>query len=65
VTAVSTAAPAPRSAVTQSVRDSLVVARRNLIRMLRIPDLVRSCWSGLISPRIRDRRSNVWKEQVK
>jgi hypothetical protein len=51
--------------VSQSFRDPMVVAKRNLIRMSRIPDLVRSCWSGFISPRIRDRRTNVVKEQVK
>ncbi|MFF1924541.1 ABC transporter permease [Streptomyces sp. NPDC058221] len=45
----STAAPAPRSGggIGQSVRDSLVIARRNLIRMTRIPEMV---LFGLIQP---------------
>ncbi|QHY97808.1 hypothetical protein SSPS47_22115 [Streptomyces sp. S4.7] len=34
-------APRPRGGVVQSVRDSLVVAKRNPIRMLRIPNLLR------------------------
>ncbi|MFE9859430.1 ABC transporter permease [Streptomyces sp. NPDC005780] len=44
-----TAAPAPRSGggVGQSVRDSLVIARRNLIRMSRIPEMI---LFGLIQP---------------
>lgn len=33
---------APGNPIGQSVRDSLVVAKRNLIRMGRIPNLVRS-----------------------
>lgn len=33
---------APANPIGQSVRDSLVIARRNLIRMTRIPNLVRS-----------------------
>jgi len=37
----------PGSAIAQSVRDSLVVARRNLIRMSRIPEMV---IFGLIQP---------------
>ncbi|MFH9978360.1 hypothetical protein ACH4ND_03695 [Streptomyces sp. NPDC017179] len=44
----------PGNVLTQSVRDSMVVAKRNLIRMTRIPDPVRSYRSGFISPRIRD-----------
>jgi ABC-2 type transport system permease protein len=41
VSAVTRTAPARRSAVpVQAVRDSLVVAKRNLIRMLRIPEVV-------------------------
>lgn len=63
--AVKLAAPRPRGGIVQSVNDSLVVAKRNLIRMTRIPDLVRSYWSGFISPRVRDRRPNALKEQVK
>ncbi|MEV0275574.1 ABC transporter permease [Streptomyces sp. NPDC050610] len=41
------AIPQPRGGLTQSVRDSLVVAKRNLIRMLRIPEMV---IFGLIQP---------------
>ncbi|MFH9135756.1 ABC transporter permease [Streptomyces sp. NPDC017524] len=39
--------PRPAGGVTQSVRDSLVVAKRNLIRMTRIPEMV---IFGLIQP---------------
>ncbi|MEU9091275.1 ABC transporter permease [Streptomyces sp. NPDC048428] len=44
-----TAAPAPRGAggIGQSARDSLVIARRNLLRMTRIPEVV---LFGLIQP---------------
>jgi len=56
---------APSNPFGQSIRDSLVVAKRNLIRMSRIPDPVRSSRPGFISPRIRDRRPNALKEQVK
>ncbi|MFI9807886.1 integral membrane transport protein [Streptomyces sp. NPDC052301] len=48
----------PGNPVIRSVRDSMVVAKRNLIRMSR-------CRSGSISPRIQDRRPNALKEQVK
>lgn len=67
MSAVADAVPAaaPRGAVVQSVRDSLVIARRNVIRMPRIPNPVRSSRSGSISPRIRDRRANALKEQAK
>ncbi|MEU3186921.1 ABC transporter permease [Streptomyces sp. NPDC006923] len=41
------AAPRPRGGIVQSVSDSLVVARRNLIRMTRIPEVV---LFGLIQP---------------
>ncbi|MCM2577851.1 ABC transporter permease [Streptomyces meridianus] len=41
------AAPVPRGGIAQSVRDSLVVARRNLIRMMRIPEVV---VFGLVQP---------------
>ncbi|OIJ91151.1 hypothetical protein BIV24_16260 [Streptomyces colonosanans] len=54
--------------VSQLVHDSLVVAKRNLIRMTRIPDLVRSCRPGFISPRTRDLDVSgleAWKEQAK
>ncbi|GGR54391.1 MULTISPECIES: ABC transporter permease [Streptomyces] len=40
-------APAPGNAVGRSVRDSLIVARRNLIRMSRIPEML---IFGLIQP---------------
>ncbi|MEU4921815.1 ABC transporter permease [Streptomyces parvus] len=42
-----TLVPRPSGGVTQSVKDSLVVARRNLIRMTRIPEMV---IFGLIQP---------------
>ena len=45
--AVPTSAPRTSNAIVQSVRDSLVVARRNLIRMLRIPEVV---IFGLVQP---------------
>ncbi|MCX5194758.1 ABC transporter permease [Streptomyces sp. NBC_00249] len=41
------AAPRPRGGIAQSVTDSLVIARRNLIRMSRIPEMV---IFGLIQP---------------
>ncbi|MER5905539.1 ABC transporter permease [Streptomyces mirabilis] len=49
MSAVTDAAPAttPQGAVVQSVRDSLVIARRNVIRMTRIPEMV---IFGLIQP---------------
>ncbi|MEU0816243.1 integral membrane transport protein [Streptomyces mirabilis] len=67
MSAVTDAVPAtaPQGAVVQSVRDSLVIAQRNVIRMTRIPNPVRSSQSGSISPRIRDRRPNAMKEQAK
>jgi hypothetical protein len=67
VSAVTDAVPAtaPQGTVVQSVRDSLVIARRNVIRMTRIPNPVRSSQSGSISPRVRDRRPNAMKEQAK
>lgn len=46
-TAAATAAPRPRGGVVQSAKDSLVVAKRNLIRMMRIPEMV---IFGLIQP---------------
>ncbi|MFI1253871.1 ABC transporter permease [Streptomyces netropsis] len=46
-TAIGTAAPRARGGVVQSGRDSLVVAKRNLIRMARIPEVV---IFGLIQP---------------
>ncbi|MFE5855789.1 ABC transporter permease [Streptomyces sp. NPDC056500] len=45
--AANPAAPLPRGGIVQSVRDSLVVARRNLIRMTRIPEVI---LFGLIQP---------------
>jgi hypothetical protein len=67
VSAVTEAVPvaAPSSAIGQSVHDSLVVAKRNLIRMSRIPNPVRSCWPGSISPRTRDLHVSARKEQAK
>ncbi|MFD9881302.1 ABC transporter permease [Streptomyces alboflavus] len=49
MSAVTRSAPAPRPAggIGKSVRDSLVIARRNLIRMSRIPEMV---LFGLIQP---------------
>jgi ABC transporter DrrB family efflux protein len=41
------AAAQPRNPVSQSVRDSLVVAKRNLIRMMRIPEMI---IFGMIQP---------------
>jgi ABC-2 type transport system permease protein len=41
------AAPRPRGGISQSVSDSLVIAKRNLIRMTRIPEMV---IFGLIQP---------------
>ncbi|MER7048815.1 MULTISPECIES: ABC transporter permease [Streptomyces] len=41
------AAPRPRGGIVQSVADSLVMARRNLIRMTRIPEMI---IFGLIQP---------------
>ncbi|MGP4003229.1 ABC transporter permease [Streptomyces sp. 8N706] len=46
-TAPRPAAPQTRGALGQSVRDSLVVAKRNLIRMARIPEMI---VFGLIQP---------------
>ncbi|GAA3119198.1 ABC transporter permease [Streptomyces rectiviolaceus] len=45
--AVRTVAPRPRGGVVQSFNDSLVVAKRNLIRMTRIPEMI---IFGLIQP---------------
>jgi ABC transporter DrrB family efflux protein len=46
-TAKVTLAPTPRGGLVQSAHDSLVVAKRNLLRMLRIPEIV---IFGLIQP---------------
>lgn len=45
--AVKLAAPKPRGGVVQSINDSLVVAKRNLIRMTRIPEMI---IFGMIQP---------------
>lgn len=45
--AVKPAAPRPRGGIVQSVNDSLVVAKRNLIRMTRIPEMI---IFGMIQP---------------
>lgn len=60
--AVRTVAPRPRGGVVQSINDSLVVAKRNLIRMTRIPDRVRSSQLGSTSG---IRRADAGKEQAK
>ncbi|MFE9814782.1 hypothetical protein [Streptomyces sp. NPDC005773] len=62
-----TAGRAPRSGggVGQSVRDSLVIARRNLIRMSRIPNLVRSGGFQFNSARRHDLRMSAGMEVVK
>ncbi|MER0447934.1 ABC transporter permease [Streptomyces sp. Edi4] len=44
---VTSGAPAPRGGIAGSVRDSLVIAQRNIIRMARIPEIV---LFGLIQP---------------
>jgi ABC transporter DrrB family efflux protein len=46
-TGTTTAAPQARGGVRQSVSDSLIIAKRNLIRMMRIPEVV---IFGLIQP---------------
>ncbi|MDF9815285.1 ABC-2 type transport system permease protein [Streptomyces sp. SPB162] len=46
-TAPSTLVPRPGGGIMQSVRDSLVIAKRNLIRMTRIPEMI---IFGLIQP---------------
>lgn len=56
------AGPTPAGGIGQSVRDSLVVAKRNLIRMSRIPDRVRSSQLGSTSG---IRRADAGKEQAK
>ncbi|WP_411120703.1 integral membrane transport protein [Streptomyces sp. x-19] len=43
--------PQSHGGLVRSVRDALVVAQRNLIRMLRIPNRVRLSRLGSISPR--------------
>ncbi|HET6358785.1 ABC transporter permease [Streptomyces sp.] len=45
--AVKLVAPKPRGGVVQSINDSLVVAKRNLIRMTRIPEMI---IFGMIQP---------------
>ncbi|MFD8230424.1 integral membrane transport protein [Streptomyces sp. NPDC059696] len=51
--------------VSQSIRDSMVVAKRNLLRMSRIPNPVRSGRSGLISSRTRELHVSAGKGQAK
>ncbi|MFE7277172.1 integral membrane transport protein [Streptomyces sp. NPDC057623] len=51
--------------ISQSFRDSMVVAQRNLIRMSRIPNPVRSGRSGFISSRTRDLHVSAGKGQAK
>jgi hypothetical protein len=64
-TAPLAAAPRPRGGIVQSVNDSLVVAKRNLIRMMRIPDPVRPCGSGSVSQCIGSPYVSAGKEQAK
>ncbi|WP_030929796.1 hypothetical protein [Streptomyces sp. NRRL S-646] len=54
----------PANPVSQSIRDSLVVAKRNLIRMSRIPNPVRSYRPGSISSRTRDLHVSAGKERA-
>ncbi|MEU5538623.1 integral membrane transport protein [Streptomyces sp. NPDC020362] len=67
MSAVTGSAPtaAPGNSSGRPVRDSLIVAKRNLIRMSRIPNSVRSHRPGFISPRIQDPQPHAVKEQVK
>jgi hypothetical protein len=55
----------PGNRFSQSVRDSLVMAKRNLVRMTRIPNLVRPSRPGFISPGIGNRRLNALKGEAK
>ncbi|EMF54646.1 integral membrane transport protein [Streptomyces sp. SID5476] len=55
----------PGNPITQSVRDSLVVAKRNLIRMSRIPNPDRSCRPGSISQHAAGRYVSAGKEEAK
>ncbi|MER7984216.1 hypothetical protein ABTY53_01215 [Streptomyces noursei] len=52
--AATTRHPQPHGGLVRSVRDALVVAQRNVIRMLRIPNRVRSSQLGFIPPGSRD-----------
>lgn len=49
-TAPGTRAPQPRGGLSQSVTDSLVIAKRNLIRMARIPNPVGTASLSCSSP---------------
>ncbi|WP_399199690.1 hypothetical protein [Streptomyces sp. WAC 06725] len=53
--------PKRRGAISQSVRDSLTVAKRNLIRMLRIPNRVRPSQLAFTSG---TERGNAGEEQT-
>ena len=55
----------PANPVSQSIRDSLVVAKRNLIRMSRIPNPVRSGRSGSTSSRGAELHVSARKGQAK
>ncbi len=48
--AIGSAVPQQRGGVLQTLRDSRVVAKRNLRRMTRIPNPVGPCWVGFTSP---------------
>ncbi|MFI0807643.1 integral membrane transport protein [Streptomyces echinatus] len=56
---------APGNPLGRSVRDLLIVARRNLIRMSRIPNPAGAYPSRFISPRTRDLHVSAGKEQAK
>ena len=51
--------------LSQSFRDSMVVAKRNLIRMSRIPNPVRSGRSGFVSSRTGELHVSARKGQAK
>ncbi|OLZ70869.1 integral membrane transport protein [Streptomyces sp. IMTB 2501] len=55
----------PGNPLSRSFHDSMVVAKRNLIRMSRIPDPVRSGRSGFISSRTRELHVSAGKGQAK
>jgi hypothetical protein len=56
---------APGDPIGRSIRDSLVVAGHDPIRMARIPHPVRSSRPGSPSSRMRDRRPDTLKGQAK
>ncbi|MCX5177308.1 hypothetical protein [Streptomyces virginiae] len=58
------AAPRPRGGVVQSVNDSLVIAKRNVIRLSRIPNPLRPVGFQFNSLCTQGQRVNVGKGQV-